>query len=90
MALWRWIFNTDVYTHDGNRRVICEHHVMKPSVIMIADPNAIKHDRNPRTASKNNPKNDESIFFNCRYDILEGQNQEHWLNGSVSKFTIYL
>lgn len=43
---------------------------MKPRVIIIAEPNAITHDKNPSTVSTNRPKNDESNFFSCNRDIL--------------------
>lgn len=42
----------------------------------MAEPNAIKHDKKPRTVSRNKPKNDESIFFIWRYDILQTTKKE--------------
>lgn len=66
-------------TYDGNRSVIREHHVIKPSVIIIAELNASKPDIKLINVSINNPKNVES-FFAC----ASINNLFHWNTDEIS------
>lgn len=76
-------------TYDGNLWVISEHQVMKPSVIIIADPNVSKQDMKPNTVSKNSPKNVESNLVICSRAILQNKTIKfHWLD-DVEWINIY-
>lgn len=61
-------------THDGNRCVMSLHQVMKPSVIIMAAANVIKHDVMPKRTSRKSPRKLASISFNAKRVIL-------WTNG---------
>jgi hypothetical protein len=62
-------------TYDGNLSVISEHHVKKPSEIIVAAKIVIAHSQMFRTTSKNRPKNElsNSLYSSIEYLMVTSE-----------------